>query len=189
MLPARFFFQEHLHGGNRWSLCAAEICYANALLGAFFQSGKTLPIQVGQRRWRGGRWWLLPLLPQRWWGGRSCCLLLPTTFCQQHAISAAAQAKKLSHLVLPPTLPPTLFRLQRGGGPDQPIMRTVAGEVARGRWVHIFPEGKVNYTGQLGPLRWGVGKLVCDAAGHAGRWVGGWWVQVATSVKALPALQ
>ena len=53
--------------------------------------------------------------------------------------------------------------LQRGGGADQPIMRTVAAEVARGRWVHIFPEGKVNYTGQLGPLRWGVGKLVCDA--------------------------
>lgn len=42
-------------------------------------------------------------------------------------------------------------------------MRTVAGELARGRWVHIFPEGRVNYTGVMGPLRWGVGKLVCDA--------------------------
>ena len=72
-----------------------------------------------------------------------------------------------------PLLQPPAFLLQRGGGPDQPIMRTVAGEVARGRWVHIFPEGRVHYTGQLGPLRWGVGKLVCDAAGHAGRCVGG----------------
>lgn len=38
--------QEHRHLGNRWSLCAQEICYRNPLLGAFFQSGKTLPIQV-----------------------------------------------------------------------------------------------------------------------------------------------
>lgn len=48
-------------------------------------------------------------------------------------------------------------------------MRTVAAEVARGRWVHIFPEGKVNYTGMLGPLRWGVGKLVCDARARSNR--------------------
>lgn len=47
MLPASFFFTEHRHLGNRWSLCAKEICYRNPLLGAFFQSGKTLPIQVG----------------------------------------------------------------------------------------------------------------------------------------------
>jgi hypothetical protein len=100
-------------------------------------------------------------------------------FGQQHTFSAAAQAKKPDtcslHPAWPPAHPPAgqpaqpPACLQRGGGPDQPIMRTVAGEVARGRWVHIFPEGKVNYTGQLGPLRWGVGKLVCDAAGHAGR--------------------
>lgn len=96
LLPASFFFREHVHSGNRWSLCAQEMCYRNKLLAAFFQSGKTLPIQ-------------------------------------------------------------------RGGGPDQPIMRTVAREVARGHWVHIFPEGRVHYTGELGPLRWGVGKLVCDA--------------------------
>lgn len=102
MLPASFFFTEHRHAGNRWSLCAKEICYRNPLLGAFFQSGKTLPIE-------------------------------------------------------------------RGAGPNQPIMRTVAAEVARGRWVHIFPEGKVNYTGMLGPLRWGVGKLVCDARARSNR--------------------
>lgn len=48
-------------------------------------------------------------------------------------------------------------------------MRTVAAEVARGCWVHIFPEGKVNYTGRVGPLRWGVGKLVCDARARSDR--------------------
>lgn len=55
MLPASFFFTEHRHLGNRWSLCAKEICYRNVLLGAFFQSGKTLPIQVRRRRWLLGR--------------------------------------------------------------------------------------------------------------------------------------
>lgn len=69
-------------------------------------------------------------------------------------------------------VPLRLVALQRGAGIDQPIMRTVAAEVARGRWVHIFPEGKVNYTGLLGPLRWGVGKLVCDARARSSRWAG-----------------
>lgn len=65
--------------------------------------------------------------------------------------------------------------LQRGGGIDQPIMRTVAAEIARGHWVHVFPEGKVTYTGTLGPLRWGIGKLVCDARRRAnGRCAEGW---------------
>lgn len=53
MLPASFFFREHRHHLNRWSLCAQEICYKNALLGQFFQSGKTLPIQARGPR-RGG---------------------------------------------------------------------------------------------------------------------------------------
>lgn len=58
--------------------------------------------------------------------------------------------------------------VERGAGLHQPVMRAVAGEVSRGKWVHVFPEGRVNYTGVLGPLRWGVGKLVCDAVakGH-----------------------
>lgn len=30
--------------------------------------------------------------------------------------------------------------IERGAGPDQPVMQTVAREVARGRWLHIFPE-------------------------------------------------
>lgn len=47
-------------------------------------------------------------------------------------------------------------------------MQTTAALLRRGDWVHVFPEGRVNYTGHLGPLRWGVGKLLCDAVagGH-----------------------
>jgi monolysocardiolipin acyltransferase len=101
MLPWSFYLSEHRHGRVRWSLCAREICYRNPLLAAFFQSGKTLPIE-------------------------------------------------------------------RGAGAGQPVMRVAAGEVGRGGWVHVFPEGKVNFTGQLAALRWGVGKMVCDATVASG---------------------
>lgn len=33
---------------------------------------------------------------------------------------------------------------------------------------------QVNYTGLLGPLRWGVGKLVCDARKYTDRCGGRW---------------
>lgn len=98
--PWSFFYTEHNHRRNRWSLCAKEICYKNRLLGNFFQSGKTLPIE-------------------------------------------------------------------RGKGIEQPILRIAAHEVSGGAWLHIFPEGKVVRTGTLGPLRWGVGRLICDAALNA----------------------
>jgi monolysocardiolipin acyltransferase len=101
MLPWTFFLTEHVHGRTRWSLCARELCYRNHLLGQFFRSGKTLPVD-------------------------------------------------------------------RGAGLTQPVMRAVAGELSRGSWVHIFPEGRIHYTGTLGPLRWGVGKLFCDAVEKLG---------------------
>ena len=47
-------------------------------------------------------------------------------------------------------------------------MRAVAGELAKGAWVHIFPEGRIHYSGELGTLRWGVGKLFCDAVAKSG---------------------
>ena len=60
--------------------------------------------------------------------------------------------------------------IERGAGPAQPVMRVAAAEVARGGWVHLFPEGRVVYTGQLAPsLRWGIGKIVCDAVTASGR--------------------
>jgi monolysocardiolipin acyltransferase len=59
--------------------------------------------------------------------------------------------------------------IERGAGTGQPVMRVAAGAVARGGWVHLFPEGRVIFTGSLGPLRWGVGKVFCDAVGASGR--------------------
>ncbi|KAF5839883.1 phosphate acyltransferase [Dunaliella salina] len=51
----------------------------------------------------------------------------------------------------------------RGEGVQQPILRVVAWAAARGDWVHLFPEGKIQLDGKLGAFRWGVGKMVCDA--------------------------
>ena len=48
-------------------------------------------------------------------------------------------------------------------------MEVAARLLAGGAWVHVFPEGRVGYAGRLGPCRWGVGKLVCDAHNTAGR--------------------
>jgi len=59
--------------------------------------------------------------------------------------------------------------ITRGEGPGQPVMRVAAAEVARGRWLHVFPEGKIQYGGTLGPLRWGIGKIFCDAVQLSGR--------------------
>ncbi|GAX73579.1 hypothetical protein CEUSTIGMA_g1030.t1 [Chlamydomonas eustigma] len=56
----------------------------------------------------------------------------------------------------------------RGGGVDQPVMTTAANQVATGGWLHVFPEGRIMMTGKLGPFRWGVGKVVCDAKKASG---------------------
>ena len=49
-------------------------------------------------------------------------------------------------------------------------MRTAAQLLARGDWVHLFPEGRVGIRGRLQPCKWGVGKLVCDAVTRSGRY-------------------
>ena len=59
--------------------------------------------------------------------------------------------------------------IDRGEGLHQPIMATAARRVAMGDWLHIFPEGRVNYSGKLGACKWGVGKLICDAVRDGGR--------------------
>ena len=53
--------------------------------------------------------------------------------------------------------------IERGLGVDQAIMKTAAERAAAGDWVHVFPEAGIGYTGTIGPLKWGIGKLICDA--------------------------
>jgi monolysocardiolipin acyltransferase len=67
----------------------------------------------------------------------------------------------------------------RGGGVDQLLLLDAARRLAAGGWLHVFPEGRVVQTGQLGldelttrskeleanigRLKWGVGKLIAHA--------------------------
>ena len=45
-------------------------------------------------------------------------------------------------------------------------VRTMAERVSVGDWLHIFPEGRVSppdeKQGELGRLKWGLGKMLCD---------------------------
>ncbi len=43
------------------------------------------------------------------------------------------------------------------------MLRTAAARLAAGDWVHVFPEGRIHFSGRLGPFKWGAGKMVCDA--------------------------
>ncbi|KAJ9523269.1 hypothetical protein QJQ45_024065, partial [Haematococcus lacustris] len=99
--PWSFFWTEPWHQGNRWTMCAKEVCFKNELFRQFFSNGKTLPIVRGQ-------------------------------------------------------------------GVNQAVMSVVAREAGAGGWVHVFPEGRIHFSGQLGPFKWGPGKLVCDARRAAG---------------------
>lgn len=53
--------------------------------------------------------------------------------------------------------------IERGKGLNQPVMRVAAQRVARGDWLHVFPEGRVGYAGTMGAFKWGIGKIVCDS--------------------------
>ena len=82
----------------------------------------------------------------------------------------------LSQVRLSGSLPRSQFFLngktlpiERGHGLQQPAMQTAAELLARGDWVHVFPEGRVGYSGRLQACKWGVGKLVCDTVAHSGR--------------------
>ena len=59
--------------------------------------------------------------------------------------------------------------IDRGGGVHQPIMEVTAERAAKGDWVHIFPEAKIGYSGQLQTVKRGIGKLVCDCVRDGGR--------------------
>lgn len=59
--------------------------------------------------------------------------------------------------------------IDRGSGVDQPIMGVASRLLQGGQWLHIFPEGKVHFSGQLGPFKWGIGKVICDVRRATGR--------------------
>eukprot|EP00288_Rhodomonas_lens_P014560 CAMPEP_0177702624 /NCGR_PEP_ID=MMETSP0484_2-20121128/7231_1 /TAXON_ID=354590 /ORGANISM="Rhodomonas lens, Strain RHODO" /LENGTH=380 /DNA_ID=CAMNT_0019213911 /DNA_START=241 /DNA_END=1380 /DNA_ORIENTATION=+ len=70
--------------------------------------------------------------------------------------------------------------ITRGGGINQPLLLDAARQVSAGRWVHVFPEGRVIQGTSLatdpltprseeeikakGRLKWGVGKLIAHSA-------------------------
>lgn len=51
----------------------------------------------------------------------------------------------------------------RGEGSAQASLHAIGGVLAAGGWVHFFPEGRVNQTGALGPLRWGAARAYARA--------------------------
>lgn len=53
--------------------------------------------------------------------------------------------------------------IDRGAGLNQTVLKHVSSLVKHGDWAHIFPEGKISASGKLLPLKWGVGKMVCDS--------------------------
>lgn len=52
----------------------------------------------------------------------------------------------------------------RGAGVHQPALDFCGERLARGEWVHVFPEGRVNVAKERVRLKWGVGRLVAECA-------------------------
>ncbi|CAG8686347.1 1424_t:CDS:2, partial [Ambispora leptoticha] len=67
----------------------------------------------------------------------------------------------LSHFFALGQVVPTV----RGAGIYQPAMNFALDKLneKEGNWVHIFPEGKINQTSSMIPLRWGVGRLMMES--------------------------
>ncbi len=59
--------------------------------------------------------------------------------------------------------------VERGAGVNQGSISVAARALGSGDWLHIFPEGRVVPSGQVGPFRQGIGKLICEARAVQGR--------------------
>ncbi|KAF9437278.1 hypothetical protein BGZ76_001340 [Entomortierella beljakovae] len=53
----------------------------------------------------------------------------------------------------------------RGNGIYQPAIDRSIDLLRSGKWVHIFPEGKINQSDQLIRLKWGVGRIIMEYGG------------------------
>ena len=58
--------------------------------------------------------------------------------------------------------------VERGKGVLQPVVDLVSEQLARGKWVHVFPEARIVYTGQLGRFKWGIGRMICVSRRRSG---------------------
>ncbi|KZO97386.1 acyltransferase-domain-containing protein [Calocera viscosa TUFC12733] len=61
-----------------------------------------------------------------------------------------------------------VFEIFRGGGIHQAAVDDAIKTLDKGRWIHIFPEGKINQpcfnpVGGLFPFKWGMGRVIMEA--------------------------
>ncbi|KAG0099570.1 hypothetical protein BGZ93_006959 [Podila epicladia] len=54
----------------------------------------------------------------------------------------------------------------RGNGIFQPAVNESIRLLQQGKWVHLFPEGKVNQSSELIRLKWGIGRILLELAGR-----------------------
>ncbi|KAF9334134.1 hypothetical protein BG006_002680 [Podila minutissima] len=54
----------------------------------------------------------------------------------------------------------------RGNGIFQPAVNESIRLLQQGKWVHLFPEGKVNQSSEVIRLKWGIGRILLELAGR-----------------------